>query len=117
MIPARAKRLICIALPCAIATVAEPVLAQTTVGTGSIVGTITDTSGAVVAGADVLIANMATGQHIKVGTNWSGSFNSGALLAATTKSRFPPKASSHQKLTYQLSLDGELTWAVAVTPS
>jgi Carboxypeptidase regulatory-like domain len=94
MTPARAKRLICIALLCAIATVAEPVFAQTTVGTGSIVGTITDPSGAVVAGADVLIATMATGQQIKVSTNLSGSFNSGALLPGDYKIQISAKGFS-----------------------
>jgi hypothetical protein len=54
-------------------------VAQTTIGTGSIVGTITDQSGAVVSGAKVTITNMATGQTIDLTTNQSGYFNSGAL--------------------------------------
>jgi Carboxypeptidase regulatory-like domain len=54
--------------------------AQTTVGTGSIVGTVTDPSAAVVAGAKVTITNVATGQVLSLTSNSSGSFNSGALL-------------------------------------
>ena len=54
-------------------------VAQTTVGTGSIVGTVTDPSGAVVSGAKVTIANMATGQANELTTNLSGAYNSGAL--------------------------------------
>jgi hypothetical protein len=55
-------------------------IAQTTIGTGSIVGTISDQSGAVIDGARVTIKNAATGQIIEVTTNASGSFNSGALI-------------------------------------
>ena len=62
-------------------------LAQTTVGTGSIVGTIADPSGAVVPGAQVTIMNSATGQAIKLTTNSSGSFNSGALIPGNYKAQ------------------------------
>jgi len=54
--------------------------AQTTVATGSIVGTITDPSDAVVTGAEVAITNSATGQVIHVNTNSAGTYNSGALI-------------------------------------
>ena len=53
--------------------------AQTTVSTGSIVGTVTDPSGAVVSNAKVSITNTATGQVINVNANSSGAFTSGAL--------------------------------------
>ena len=59
--------------------------AQTTVGTGSIVGTVRDPSGAVISGASVTISNVATGQFIGVTTNSSGSFNSGALIPGNYK--------------------------------
>jgi len=52
---------------------------QTTVGTGSIVGTVTDQSGAVLNGATVTIKNNATGQVVDLTTNATGAFNSGAL--------------------------------------
>src|ERR1700686_3422737 len=58
----------------------HPLFAQTTVSTGSIVGTLSDPSGAVVSGASVTITNLATGQLISLSTNSSGSFNSGALI-------------------------------------
>ena len=51
------------------------VFAQTTVGTGSIVGTVTDPSGAVVSNAKVTITNTATGQVIEQTTNSSGAYN------------------------------------------
>ena len=59
---------------------AWPCSGQTTVGTGSIVGTVADPSGAVVAGAKVKITNVGTGQVIDLTTNSSGVYNSGALI-------------------------------------
>lgn len=54
--------------------------AQTTVATGSIQGTITDPSSAVVAAAKVTITNRATGRVITTTTNASGAYASGALI-------------------------------------
>ena len=54
-------------------------LAQTAASTGSIVGTVTDPSGAVVAGAKVTISNTATGQVITTTTSSTGTYASGAL--------------------------------------
>src|SRR5579864_5592060 len=64
---------------------ATVLLGQTTVSTGSIVGTVTDPSGAVVSGAKVAITNLATGQVLEVTTNSSGAYNSGALAPAQYK--------------------------------
>lgn len=60
---------------------------QTTVGTGSIVGTVSDPSGAVISGAEVTITNVAAGQVIRLTTNSSGAFNSGALIPGDYKTR------------------------------
>lgn len=60
-------------------------IAQTTVGTGSIVGTVSDPSGAVISGAKVTITNVATGQFASVTTNSSGAFSSGALIPGSYK--------------------------------
>jgi Carboxypeptidase regulatory-like domain len=62
-------------------------LAQTTVGTGSIVGIVSDPSGAVISSAKITITNMATGQVIQLSTNSSGSFNSGALIPGDYKTQ------------------------------
>jgi hypothetical protein len=53
--------------------------AQTTVATGSIVGLVTDQSGAVLSGAKVTISNKATGQSTVTGTTSAGTYASGAL--------------------------------------
>jgi Carboxypeptidase regulatory-like domain len=62
-----------------------PSFAQTTVGTGSIVGNVTDPSTAVISGARVTITNIATGQVMTLTTNSSGAYNSGALLPGDYK--------------------------------
>jgi hypothetical protein len=54
--------------------------AQTTISTGSIQGTITDPSGAVVSGAKVSIRNKGTDQTSMTTTNSAGTFASGALI-------------------------------------
>lgn len=60
--------------------VATAVMAQTTVSQGSIQGTVTDPSGAVVSGARVSIVNKATGQAVTSTTSGAGAYSSGALL-------------------------------------
>lgn len=54
-------------------------LAQTTISTGSITGTVTDPSGAVIGGARVTITNKATSRAITTSTSASGLYASGAL--------------------------------------
>ena len=63
----------------------SPLRAQTTVGTGSIVGSVTDPSSAVVSGAKVTVTNVATGQVITLSTNSYGAYNSGALVPGNYK--------------------------------
>jgi len=68
--------------------------AQTTVGTGSITGTVTDAQDAVVSGAKVVITNTATGQVINLTTNASGAYNSGALPSGQYKVQISAKGFS-----------------------
>jgi len=56
------------------------VVAQTTVSQGSIQGTITDPSGAVIGGANISITHKGTGQVITTTSTNSGTFNSGGLI-------------------------------------
>jgi len=65
--------LFCVAL-CAV-----PLLAQTTISTGSIQGSVTDPSGAVVSGAKISISNKATGRLISMKSTSAGAYTSGAL--------------------------------------
>src|ERR1700746_2889533 len=66
-------------------------MAQTTVGTGSIVGIVTDPSGAVVSGAKVAITNVATASTIEVTTNSAGAFTSGALTSGNYRVQISAK--------------------------
>jgi hypothetical protein len=66
-------------------------VAQTTISTGSIQGTITDQSGAVVPGARVTITNKGTGQSIVVTSTSTGSYASGALVPGDYNVRIEAK--------------------------
>ncbi|MGH9404248.1 MAG: carboxypeptidase regulatory-like domain-containing protein [Terriglobia bacterium] len=53
---------------------------QTTISTGSIIGTVADPSGAAVPGALITITNKATGHVMQLKSNAAGTYNSGGLL-------------------------------------
>src|ERR1700733_13624569 len=57
-----------------------PLLAQSTTATGSIQGTLADSTGAVVANATITIINKGTGESFGVETSSAGTYNSGALV-------------------------------------
>lgn len=78
----------------ALFSLAPPSFAQTTVGTGSIVGTVIDPTGALISGAEITITNVATGQAINLTTNSSGSFNSGVLIPGNYKTQVSAKGFS-----------------------
>jgi hypothetical protein len=54
-------------------------VAQTTLSTGSVAGTVTDPSGAVVGGAKVVVTNTGTNQTFALTSNSAGAFSSGPL--------------------------------------
>jgi hypothetical protein len=66
-------------IACILIGAAVPLYAQSTVATGNIQGTITDTTGGVVAAAKVTITNTDTGQTVNLATSSSGVYNSGSL--------------------------------------
>jgi Carboxypeptidase regulatory-like domain len=81
-----AMRFSLVVLVAIVALFALPVaFGQTTVGTGSIIGTVTDPQGAVVGGAKVIITNVATGRVVDETTNSAGGFSSGALTPGDYK--------------------------------
>ncbi len=60
-------------------SISAPTRAQSTIGTGSIVGTVTDPTGGIIVGAKVSIINNATGQVMSFTSNSAGEYNSGPL--------------------------------------
>src|SRR5277367_853817 len=94
-------RLECIALVLlamlAPASLVSPLFAQTTVGTGSIVGNVTDPSAAVISGAKVAITNVSTGHVTSLTTNSSGAYTSGALLPGDYKVQVSARGFSQQE--------------------
>ena len=88
------KRFSAIALTTMLLCCSSVLLAQTTVSTGSIVGTVTDPSGATISGAKVVITNTATGQAIGLTTNSAGVYNSGALTPGQYKAQVSAKGFS-----------------------
>ncbi len=57
----------------------SPLMAQATVSTGSIQGTVTDPTGAVVPDAAITITSRSTGQTLNLTSTSTGNFNSGTL--------------------------------------
>src|SRR5579872_860176 len=90
-------------------------MAQTTTGTGSIVGTVTDASGAVVGAAKIKITNTATNQTVTLSSNATGAFNSGALGSGDYKVEISAKgfSTTNQTVVVQVgnttSLNAKLT--------
>jgi len=102
--------------------------AQTTISTGSIQGTVTDQSGALVAGAKVTITNKATSRVINVATTSAGAYASGALTPGDYVVRVEAKGfkTSEAPLTVQVGVTssgniklqvGEATQVVEVQAS
>jgi Carboxypeptidase regulatory-like domain len=61
-------------------TMSTATFAQTTISQGSIQGTVTDPSGAVVSDARITITHKSTGQVSTTSSSSSGTFNSGGLI-------------------------------------
>jgi len=74
-------------------------LAQTSVSTGGIVGTVTDPTGAVVSGAKVSITNAGTNQTTTLTTTSSGLYNSGSVVPGSYKVRVEAKGFRTSELT------------------
>lgn len=81
------------------------IFAQTTVQTGSIVGTVSDPSGAAISNAKVVITNTNTGQAMNLTTNGAGVYNSGSLVPGVYKVQVTAKgfSTTHETLTVQVS--------------
>ena len=90
--------------------------AQTTISTGSIQGTITDQSGAVISNAKVAITNKGTGQTFSVATTSSGGYASGALNPGEYLVRVEAKGfkTSETPVTVQVNVTSSANLKLAV---
>jgi Carboxypeptidase regulatory-like domain len=95
-------------------SLAFPSYAQSTVGTGSIVGTVSDPSGGVITDAEITITNVATRQAIHLVTNSSGSFNSGALIPGDYNTRISSKGFSSAEVLTTVLVGNTATVNVAL---
>ena len=86
-------------------------IAQITVSNGSIAGTVTDSTGAVVASAKVTITG-PTGQTIQTTTGVSGSYASGALIPGVYKVRVEAKSFKTAQLSLNVLVDNTANGSV-----
>lgn len=84
-------------------------VAQSTLATGSITGTVTDPSGAVLAGAKVTITNVDTNQSVELKSNSSGAYNSGPLSPGNYKVQISNKGFSTVSQTVVVQVDNVAT--------
>jgi carboxypeptidase family protein len=107
------------ALGAMLALFSAGVLAQTTISTGSIQGTVTDSSGAVLSGAKVTITNRATGVSATTNTNGAGAFASGALTPAEYEVRIEAQGfkTQSQNVLVQLNTTSTLNAKMSVGES
>ena len=89
------------------------VLAQTTLSTGSIGGTITEATGAVVPNAKVTITG-PTGQTVHAVTNGSGSYSSGALIPGAYTVRVEAKGFKTAQLALNVQVDNAANGSLAL---
>jgi Carboxypeptidase regulatory-like domain/TonB dependent receptor len=97
-------RICLLALVTAFLLASSSLSAQTTLSTGSIVGTVTDPSGAVVGGAKVVVTNTGTNQTVSLTSNSAGAFSTGPLDPGTYNVQVSAKGFStvSQNLTVQV---------------
>lgn len=90
--------------------------AQTTISTGTINGTVTDPSGALVSDAKVLVTNTATGQKIDLKSNSAGSFSSGPVPPGTYEVQVTAKGFTtlRQQVIVQVGNTATINAALAV---
>ena len=86
-------------------------IAQTTVSNGSIAGTVTDATGAVVANAKVTITG-PTGQTVQTTTGVSGSYASGALIPGVYTVRVEAKSFKTAQLSLNVLVDNTANGSV-----
>ncbi len=83
----------------------QPAFSQATISTGNILGTVTDSSGAVVPGAKVFITQKATGRQFTLDVNSSGIYNSGPLTPGEYTARIEAAGFSTAEVTFTVQVN------------
>jgi len=104
-----------VALSAIVALLSSAALAQTGVATGSILGTVTNDSDAVVRDAKVTITS-PTGQTIIATTDDHGTYSSGLLIPGVYIVRIEAKGFKTAKLPLQVSVDTATNGSVKLQP-
>lgn len=83
----------------------QQAFSQTTISTGSIIGTVTDASGAIVPNAKVSITERTTARQLNMTSNSAGLYNSGALTPGdyTVRVEAPGFSTAQLDLTVQVN--------------
>ena len=93
--------------------------AQTTIYSGSIQGTISDTSGAVVPGVQITITSQATGRAINLVSSSAGTYASGTLIPGEYTVRVEAKGfkivTLHETVQVGVTSGGNVTLEVGPT--
>lgn len=84
----------CVILAAVLVLLCAGLMAQSTIASGSVIGTVTDPSGAIVSGAKVTITNAGTGATLGLTTNTAGAYSSGSIAPGTYKVQFSAKGFS-----------------------
>ena len=85
------RRELCLLIVSVLLLAPTILFSQTTISTGSIQGTVTDPSGAVIGGARITITNKSAGQSTATTTSSSGTYASGALIPGDYQVRIEAK--------------------------
>jgi len=93
-----------------------PNFAQVGVSTGSVLGTVTDPSGAVISGAKVTITNKSAGQTITTTTSSAGTYTSGALIPADYVVRIEAKGFRTTEIPLTVQVSATATGDVKLQP-
>ncbi len=112
---ARTLRLIGFVLLLSVVFVPRCMQGQATVSTGSILGTVSDPTGAVVANAAILITNTATGRLLNTVSSPTGTYSLGALIPGDYTVKIDAKGFRPMQLTLTVQVGVTTSGNVTVT--
>jgi Carboxypeptidase regulatory-like domain len=85
-------------------SISSAAFAQSSISNGNIVGTVTDSSGAVIAGAKITVTG-PTGQTVKTVSNGQGGYSTGALIPGAYSVRVEAKGFKTTQLAVDVKVD------------